>query len=102
LNVVSNAKDAFAEKKIDNKKIVIEIFLADNLININISDNAGGIKEELLPEKLFESFVSTKGDNGTGIGLAMCKTIIAEHFNGKIRARNIENGAEFSIQIPLR
>ncbi len=102
LNVISNAKDAFMEKKIDNKKIVIEIFLADNLINIRIQDNAGGINEELLPEKLFESFVSTKGDNGTGIGLAMCKTIITEHFNGKIRARNIENGAEFSIQIPLR
>jgi signal transduction histidine kinase len=65
-----------------------------------ISDNAGGIPPELLQSGIFEQFSSTKGEAGTGIGLAISKTIIEENMGGKISAKNVNGGAEFMIELP--
>lgn len=101
LNIITNSRDAFANSFIINPTIKIDVFKEGTFACISIEDNAGGISEELLPDKLFESFVSTKGNDGTGVGLSLCKTIIKEHFNGDIFAKNIENGANFTIKIPM-
>lgn len=68
---------------------------------IGIRDNGGGIPGELLPEKLFQPHVTTKGDQGTGIGLQISRWIIENHMKGKISAQNVEGGAEFMIELPL-
>jgi signal transduction histidine kinase len=100
LNIVNNAKDAILEKNPENPRIDINVFLQDSFINITIADNAGGIDANLLPHKIFEQFVTTKGKDGTGVGLSLCKTIITERFNGTLFAENINNGACFTIKIP--
>jgi len=56
----------------------------------------------MLPDEIFKPYVSTKGENGTGIGLYIAQGIIEQKFGGKISARNIENGVEFTIEIPDR
>ena len=38
---------------------------------------------------------------GTGIGLYMSYDIIVNHMHGKLYANNTENGAKFSIEIPV-
>ncbi len=97
LNILSNAKDAFIEKKIDNPLININITKHKNNSKIEICDNAGGIKLTPL-EKVFEPYVSTKhASSGTGIGLYMSKNIIEKSMNGSLSVSNKEQGACFII-----
>jgi PAS domain S-box-containing protein len=77
--------------------------VAGDRFEIRISDNGGGIPEDILP-KLFEKFV-TKGHGegnkkGTGLGLYISKAIITAH-HGEISALNNERGATFVISLPL-
>lgn len=99
INILTNAKDAFINKKDKKNQITIEYKELKKVQKIIISDNAEGIKEEIL-EKIFDPYFSTKDNqNGTGIGLYMCKTIIEKHFEGKIKASNKNDGACFEITI---
>lgn len=101
LNIFNNAKDIIQEKKIRQGRIDCHISHDDGKGIIRIQDNGGGIPEELLPDKIFEAYVSTKEEKGTGIGLQISKTIIEQNLNGKLWAHNIEGGAEFVIELPL-
>ena len=92
LNLLKNSEDAYDCKDIKNKKIIITI----DSYKLSIEDNAGGIDEDII-EKVFDPYFSTKGKNGTGLGLYMSKMIVEEHCNGKISAKNIENGVIFGI-----
>lgn len=95
-NVLNNAKDEFLKRKIENPKINIKTYTSKGEIIIKISDNAGGIKKELL-QKVFEPYFTTK-DKGLGIGLYMSKIII-EKSDGKLEAENIKGGALFIIKL---
>jgi C4-dicarboxylate-specific signal transduction histidine kinase len=99
LNIVANAKDVFTERNIDHPKLIIAISREEFFTVVTISDNAGGIPEEIL-DKVFEPYVSTKGPaHGTGIGLFMSKSIIEKNMGGRLSARNIASGAEFRIEV---
>ena len=68
-------------------------------MTVSVRDYGAGI-DESIKSKLFKPFVTTK-ENGTGIGLAISKTIIDEH-GGKIWAENNpDGGASFSFQLNL-
>ena len=99
LNIINNAKDAFIDKEIDNKKITIVIEEDESKIIIAIQDNAGGIPENII-DKIFDPYFSTKEEkNGTGLGLYMSKIIIQEELNAQIRVTNENSGALFKIFI---
>jgi C4-dicarboxylate-specific signal transduction histidine kinase len=99
LNILSNAKDALMESGVKNPTINISVRRKENLVQIQISDNADGIKIEPI-EKIFEPYISTKEEsNGTGIGLYMSKIIIEKNMQGKIVAENINQGARFTISL---
>lgn len=100
LNIINNAKDALEERKIEHPTININIRQENAQAIMEIEDNAGGAPNELMPNKLFEQFVSTKGEGGTGIGLSISRTIIEEHLGGKISVRNTQHGARFRIEVP--
>ncbi|MBI5020428.1 MAG: HAMP domain-containing protein [Ignavibacteriales bacterium] len=69
-------------------------------IEIRISDTGCGISKDDLP-KIFEPFFSTKGQKGTGLGLAVIWGIIDNH-NGTINVESEEdNGTTFIIRLPL-
>jgi signal transduction histidine kinase len=98
INIVNNAKDALVENISDNRKIDIEVKI-DNSVKIYIKDNAGGIPKEII-NNIFDPYFSTKSKNGTGLGLYMSKIIIDDHFSGLLSVQNIEDGAQFLIDIP--
>jgi len=98
INIINNAKEAFANQNINKKEISIRLSKSDNIIKIVICDNAGGIDEEIL-SKIFEPYFSTKGQkNGIGLGLYISKLVIQEHMGGILYAKNREDGASFIIE----
>ncbi len=99
LNLLANAKEAIIEKKIANGDIRIAIRNSEKQAIITVSDNGGGVPEDLLP-KIFEPYFTTK-IKGSGIGLYMSKKIV-ELMNGRIEAHNTDEGLEISIILPGR
>ena len=99
LNLFNNAKDAFCLHNIRNRKIEVTIKRENESIVMLIKDNAGGIPNDIL-NKVFEQYYTTKGNNGTGIGLYICKKIIEESFGGTINVKNMEEGVTFIIELP--
>lgn len=100
LNIFNNSKDAFKEQE-KEKEFIVTINYKDMRLyqSIEICDNAGGIKEEII-NKIFNPYFSTKDKkNGTGLGLYMCKIILEKHCSGQISVRNKNKGACFKIKI---
>ncbi|ABV66730.1 two-component sensor histidine kinase [Aliarcobacter butzleri RM4018] len=102
LNLLTNAKDAVLENKIENPLIIIQTKIDDEYIYISIKDNGLGIKDEII-NKIFEPYFTTKDEGkGTGIGLYMSKIIIENNMNGKIEVKNEQNGANVIIKLPIK
>ena len=100
LNIINNAKDAFNERDIKIRDIDISFYKDKHNINLEINDSAGGIPTDVI-EHIFKPNVTTKKvGEGTGIGLYM-SIQIAQKLGGKLSVKNIENGASFSLQIPI-
>ncbi|MCP3900064.1 MAG: PAS domain S-box protein [Desulfobacteraceae bacterium] len=78
-NLVGNAIDACIEDtKTSASKVEIKISEKERVILFEIIDNGCGIDKENR-KKLFNKFFTTKGLNGTGLGLLMAKKIAQEH-----------------------
>jgi two-component system sensor histidine kinase FlrB len=67
-------------------------------VNLSVTDNGPGIKSENI-KRVFEPFFTTKS-NGTGLGLAVVKSVAQSH-QGKVYAANLaEGGACFTLCLP--
>jgi signal transduction histidine kinase len=97
LNIISNAIDAFADDS-KNRQIVICTEQKDKDVVLSIDDNAGGIFAQII-DRIFEPYITSKGESGTGLGLHITKKIIEEHFDGHIRVENTDTGARFVIEL---
>ena len=73
LNILNNARDVLTEREIKDPKVTITIGNEGDRAVVTISDNAGGIPEEIMG-KIFDPYFTTKGPQaGTGVGLFMSK-----------------------------
>ena len=101
INILNNAKDVLVQRKVEDPWIKINHNFEKDIAIITIEDNGGGIPEDILP-KIFEPYFTTKHKStGTGLGLHMAYKIITESMNGKLYAKNTNNGAKFYIELPL-
>lgn len=97
-NIISNAIQAYDGKT--GQKIVLDIYKEKNLLVLKIQDFAGGLPDS-VKQKLFKEMITTKGKNGTGLGLFMSYSNIKAHFNGNIRFESRKNkGTIFYVEIP--
>ena len=85
-------------------KIGIVVTHDEQNANIAISDNGEKIPEDKL-DKIFERFYQTPSSTndrniGTGIGLDLTRSLVELHY-GDIKARNLDEGCEFLVSIPL-
>jgi C4-dicarboxylate-specific signal transduction histidine kinase len=99
LNILNNARDALNERKIDLPKVTVTISSESGRAVVAVADNAGGIPLENI-DKIFDPYFTTKGPQaGTGLGLFMSKSIVEKNLGGSLTVRNIEDGAEFRIEV---
>ena len=96
LNLISNSKDAFHEKKIKDRLIKFNLLKQNDKRVLEIIDNAGGIPLEIIENIFNANFTSKDDDKGTGMGLYMSKQIITKH-NAEIYAKNVKDGVKFKI-----
>ena len=99
LNIIYNAKDVLVSNRKTNRIIVISLEEKEKEVMLTIHDNAGGIAKDIMAN-IFEPYFSTKGQQGTGIGLYMSKIIIEQHMDGKLKVSNEHEGALFTIILP--
>lgn len=103
LNLVSNAIDACRDDPNHGKSHKVTLTTAldpDDMIRFDVRDNGSGMSDEVR-SKLFSSFFSTKGPQGTGLGLLVTAKLIEEH-NGTISVDSqMDVGTTFSIRLPL-
>lgn len=101
INLISNAAHAIGEK---GGEIVIFTQLKtqddSEYIEVKISDTGHGIPQEKI-NSIFDPFFSTKGQEGTGLGLSVVLGIIDEH-NGKVDVESeVGKGTTFTIKLPV-
>lgn len=100
-NILNNAQYVLNERKIENKKISIEIKKENNYAVIFIEDNAGGIDKKII-NKIFDMYFTTKHKGqGTGLGLYLTKNVIEKRFKGNILVENTKVGTRFIIKLPI-
>jgi signal transduction histidine kinase len=98
LNLLLNARDAIDESLADGA-IFITTMQEETEIIAKIADNGVGVQQENL-QRIFDPFFSTKArGQGTGLGLAVCQSIVAAH-GGSIQASPQERGTVFTITLP--
>ena len=98
-NLVSNAIQAYNGEP--NKEIDLIVDKQDNNIVISVQDHANGLSKE-VQEKLFKEMITTKGKNGTGLGLFMSYSTIRAHFNGNITFETKQGkGTKFNVILPI-
>lgn len=98
-NMISNAIQAYNGK--ENESIEFTITKDSKNIIFSIEDHAGGLPDKVT-DKLFKEMITTKGKNGTGLGLYMSYSTIKAHFNGNITFDTKKGkGTKFNIYIPM-
>lgn len=98
-NIISNAIQAYNGET--NKSIDFTIDSTPTSIVFAIQDYGSGMTQE-VKDKLFKEMITTKGKNGTGLGLFMSYSTIKAHFKGTMTFDSEEGkGTTFKIILPL-
>lgn len=100
MNLIDNAIYAVGLKEKGPKTIEISTEIENNRLVLSIRNSGPRIDVDHLPQ-LFDPFFTTRdpGD-GTGLGLSICYTLVKDHA-GEIQAKNLSNGVEFRVSIPV-
>ena len=100
MNLLQNAFDAVVGTPGHQPEVWVSIACADGLARLTVRDNGPGIPSEHLL-RIFDPFFTTKPvGKGTGLGLSISYGIVEQH-GGRLSARNGEQGAEFTMELPL-
>ena len=99
-NIISNSIQASANAT--NKVIDLVVNQVNSSIIISIKDYGCGMPKA-VQETLFKKMITTKGKNGTGLGMFMSYSNIKAHFNGDITFQSEEGvGTQFDIIVPIK
>jgi signal transduction histidine kinase len=98
MNLLNNALDA-----VPDQTGVVTVTSAYDSMNrqvvVSVADNGTGIDHQYM-DKIFDAFYSTKGQKGTGLGLAVTQKVVKEHC-GKITVQSApREGTKFTIFLP--
>jgi PAS domain S-box-containing protein len=99
LNLLANAKQAIQGAGVAHGRVTLRFETRQGLGCLVVRDNGGGIPDAIL-DRIFDPYFSTK-EGGSGIGLYMSRQIAEKSLSGRLEARNVDGGAEFTVLTPL-
>jgi len=98
-NLISNA--IHAQKQTGGGQIILCAEQMDEIVRICVKDTGPGVPESVR-NRLFREMVTTKGTQGTGLGLYISNAVIHGKYNGRMWCEdNPGGGAIFGLDIPL-
>ena len=99
-NLVGNAMDScLMSERSKPFHIDVNFYENDGVLVYEVIDNGCGMDSE-TKEKVFTSFFTTKGENGTGLGLLMTKKLVQRHGGAIELESDVEQGATFRVRLP--
>jgi C4-dicarboxylate-specific signal transduction histidine kinase len=100
LNLVRNGLEALGDSTQLPRQLTVQTRrVVDGTVEVKVSDNGPGVASAIAP-RLFEPFCTTK-PHGTGLGLAVSRTIVKSHQGSLDYRANGSGGACFSLRLPL-
>ncbi len=101
VNLVVNACDAMTNCNASERRLLIRTGIENDssAVIVSVTDRGGSIPEEKM-EQIFEPFFTTKA-KGMGLGLSVCRTIIAAHRGELWATNNADCGATFHVSLPI-
>ena len=98
LNLIVNAADAMAANEPGTRRLHLTTARQQHTVSASVRDEGPGLPADV--ERLFQPFYTTKA-HGLGMGLAICRSIIAAH-HGRLWAEpHPERGAVFHFELPV-
>ena len=98
-NVITNGLDACSE--VDDGLVQVSLGQRESEQFIRVEDRGSGIAPEKT-ERIFAPFVSDKGGQGTGLGLAVSRKILREHGGDLTVTSVIDQGSTFELSVPAK
>jgi PAS domain S-box-containing protein len=98
-NLISNAIDACLVSDEDGDRVIVRTRDRDGTLEFEVEDNGCGMDYE-IKRKVFTSFFTTKGTEGTGLGLLVTKKIVQEHGGSVDIESSPGSGSAFRITLP--
>ena len=100
INLISNALQAMQTVPARQRRLLIHVSHLDSGLVVRFEDSGPGVAPEMVG-KLFESFSTTR-EEGLGLGLKICRTILETHGGRVTYERAAAGGAVFSVVLPVR
>jgi len=98
-NLIHNALQAASSIKVEATAINIQLYVEQHNIYISVQDNGPGIDKNVI-DKIFEPFY-TSSSKGTGLGLAVVKSVLEAHQGEVSYLSQAKQGAHFCLKLPL-
>jgi C4-dicarboxylate-specific signal transduction histidine kinase len=99
LNLVMNACDAVMTMRPDDRRLVVSTTVNDGEVRLSVADNGCGVADGNM-ERLFEPFYTSK-EHGLGLGLSICRSIVASHSGRLWAVSNPNRGTTFHMTTPI-
>lgn len=100
LNLIVNGCDAMQANDPAERRLTISSKNGDGMVRLAVADCGCGIPADKL-DRLFEAFYTTK-EHGLGLGLTICRSIVAAHGGQLLASNNPGRGATFCLALPAQ
>jgi len=97
-NLIINSLQAMKSCPVVRRTVYVETLYFNGSVLVSVADSGPGISAE-VGEQLFKTFVTTK-EEGLGIGLSICRTIVERHGGRLVFKNRPEGGAVFTFDLP--
>ncbi len=99
VNMILNAVQAMDGQQ-NGRELRITSAVEDGCVEVRFADTGPGISAEAMPH-LFQPFFTTKGEQGTGLGLFSCRRIVEEEHAGTLSVESeLGVGTTFTVRFP--
>jgi PAS domain S-box-containing protein len=100
LNLMNNAIEAMLATESEPRELTIRSETQKSYLLLSVTDTGPGLDAQAMGE-IFKPFVTTKGDAGLGMGLAISHSIVESHHGALWAESSPGNGSTFYIRLPI-